>query len=123
MTRDEKQNVLWNWIRNVFGDGALGTEERIARLLEEVIELAQAENFAVEKITQLVEYVYSRPPGEPFQEVGGISVTLLAYCQATGISADEAENTELKRIYSHTREHFRERQNKKAEVGISVKVT
>lgn len=120
--RDEKQKILWNWLQSVFGDLATSKEERVARLLEEAIELAQAESFPIEKISQLVDYVYSRPPGEPFQEVGGLSVTLLAYCQCVGISAYTAEDTELFRIYTHSAEHFRERQTRKAEAGVAEKV-
>lgn len=94
--------------------------ERIARFIVEAVELAQAEGIAAELVHRIAEVVYARPPGKPIQEVGGVSLCLLAYCEARGISADLCEADEIERVLSKDAEHFRERQREKAALGISA---
>ncbi len=122
MPRDDRQYAVKQWAVDAFGEASMAIHERIARLLEEVIELAQAEEFPPEQIARLVEHVYSKPPGIREQEVGGIGVTLLAYCAVIGISADEAEEREVLRVLGKPLEHFRTRQNAKAAAGIALEV-
>ena len=50
------------------------------------------------RIATLVDYVWSRPIGEPEQEVGGVMVTLAAYCLAADLDMHAAGETELARI-------------------------
>lgn len=72
--------------------------ERGDRFLEEVLELLQANGYARERVATLVDYVYGRPVGEPRQEVGGVMVTLGAYCWIIGLDMHEAGQIELDRI-------------------------
>jgi hypothetical protein len=113
MPRDDRQEAVKQWAVNAFGEASLAVHERVARLLEEVIELAQAEQFPPDQIARLVDHVYSKPPGSREQEIGGIGVTLLAY---------EAEEREVLRVMSKTLEHFRARQNAKAAAGVALAV-
>lgn len=71
--------------------------ERVHRLLEEAIELAQACGTSREDAIQLVDYVFDRPVGDQEQEVGGVMVTLAALCSAINISMDSAADKELER--------------------------
>ena len=48
---------------------------------------------------QLVDYVYNRPAGEVWQEVGGVMVTLAALCLAHEIDMHLAAEVELHRIW------------------------
>lgn len=107
ITRDQRQQAVVEFVRETFGDAeewskdhasAMNTDERISRFVEEAIELAQSENMTIEQVKTIVDYVYSKPKGEPFQEVGGVGVTLLSYCGHRGISADFAEVTEFERV-------------------------
>jgi hypothetical protein len=51
-----------------------------------------------EEAHALVDYTWSRPKGERFQEVGGVMVTLAALCLANGLDMHAAGETELARI-------------------------
>ncbi|MCA8120485.1 hypothetical protein LGN07_17320 [Burkholderia cepacia] len=51
-----------------------------------------------EEAHELVDYTWSRPVGEPTQEVGGVMVTLAALCLANGLDMHAAGETELARI-------------------------
>lgn len=59
--------------------------ERSHRFVEESLELGQALGCTREAAHQLVDYVFSRPVGEPRQEVGGVMVTLAALCNANSV--------------------------------------
>lgn len=119
MSRDLRQLAVLNWICNVFGEVTTNRRERVSRVLEEAIELAQAEDLPIERARAMVEYVYSKPPGIAHQEAAGVGVTLLAYCGSVGISADKTEEQEVQRITSLPAKHFRERQQIKADAGLS----
>lgn len=72
--------------------------ERGDRLLEEVLELLQAHGYDSARVPTLVNYVFGRPVGEPAQEVGGVMVTLAAYCSVAGLSMQADGQAELDRI-------------------------
>lgn len=74
--------------------------ERGDRFLEEALELLQSGNYPRERIAALTEYVFDRPQGEINQEVGGVMVTLAAYCLAFGLDMHAAGETELARIWT-----------------------
>lgn len=71
--------------------------ERTHRFLEESLELAQAKGCSREDVIALVEYVFSRPAGQPELEVGGVMVTLAGLCSASGIEMEAAGEEELAR--------------------------
>jgi len=72
--------------------------ERGDRLLEEVLELLQATGYDRTRVATLVDYVFGRPVGEPAQEVGGVMVTLAAFCWVTGLDMHADGARELARI-------------------------
>lgn len=120
-SRNERQTRARQWAMDTFGAAAATSpKERIRRFTEEAIELAQADGLSKEEVLELVSYVYSRPAGEPAQEVGGVGLTLLIYCEQAGMSADDLEQREFNRVLSKTREHFRARQDAKAAAGIAT---
>lgn len=75
-------------------------QERGDRLLEEVFELLQSGGYDPARVLALRDYVWGRDVGEPFQEVGGVMITLAAYCIAHGLDMHEAGETELARIWT-----------------------
>ena len=91
------------WIRHCFGPeiGADRTEQN-HRFLEEALELVQACGCAASDARQLVDYVFGRPVGEIQQEVGGVSVTFAALCNAHGVDMDAAAEAELVRAWAKT---------------------
>lgn len=119
--RENRQASVFEWAVHCFGDIARNLHERVSRQLEEALELAQAEGLDKQRAHDLIEYVYSRPAGDPAQEIGGILITVMAYCGAKGLSAQECEVREYKRIMSKSAEHFRDRQNAKADSGVALR--
>lgn len=73
--------------------------ERNHRFLEEALEMVQAGGCSQSEAIQLVDYVFNRPVGEIKQEIGGVMVTLAAFCQAHSIGMVDAGNAELYRCW------------------------
>jgi hypothetical protein len=116
--RGIRQQQIGDWCVDAFGPMAIDPGNRARRIVEEAIELAQAEGVSGEDIVKIAEHVYGRPVGDPDQEVGGVAVTLLAYCAATGRSAESLERREVERILNKDVEHFRRRNAEKVKAGI-----
>jgi hypothetical protein len=94
------QGRVAEWVRECFGaDAPYNKAERAHRFLEEAVELYQATGQSKENALKLVEYVYSRPMGEQFQEVGGVMVTLAALCDSCKIPMFDAASVELTRCW------------------------
>ncbi len=90
------------WMTETFGEEiSKDITERGDRLLEETLELLQAHGYDPARIATLRDYVYGRPVGEPAQEVGGVMVTLAAYCEAAGIDMHAAGEVELARCWDN----------------------
>lgn len=89
------------WLMACFGPEISADKlERGDRLLEEVFELLQSGDYPRERIRALEDYTYTREKGDPEQEVGGVMITLAAYCLAHGLDMHEAGETELVRIWT-----------------------
>jgi hypothetical protein len=87
------------WVREALGEEtASNVPERSLRTVEEAVELAQACGVSAESLHRLIDYVFSRPPGDPSQEIAGTMVTLYSTAAALNVDADEAFYAELARI-------------------------
>lgn len=110
------------WVETRFGKAIMqNRHERTIRVLEEAIELAQAEGITFADADKLTKRVYSRPAGHPRQEVAGIGVTLLAYCACTIVDFDLVMEQEIMRIEEMPWDHFRKKQQEKADAGVAMK--
>lgn len=90
------------WVRSCFGpDAEKDLRERSHRFLEEALELAQASGCTKEEALQLVEYTFSRPVGDPVDEVGGTITTLAALSNALNIQMDIAGDHALQRNWNN----------------------
>ncbi len=93
------QDDVATWMGQCFPSSlSSNMTERGDRLLEEVLELLQAHGYDSARVPTLVNYVFGRPVGEPAQEVGGVMVTLAAYCSVAGLSVQANGQAELDRI-------------------------
>ena len=96
------QRAVRGWCLTCFGEEvADDIRERNHRFLEEALELVQSLGGTAEEAHELVDYVFGRPAGEPFQEIGGVEVTLAALCSAARQDLDRAAWNELMRISEH----------------------
>lgn len=95
------QTRVDEWMMSCFGPmTSKDKQERGWRFIEEALELVQACGISKEHVLEIVDYVYSRPVGEIYKEVGGVRVTLCALCTANLIKEQDAEKDELKRIWT-----------------------
>lgn len=88
------------WLRLCFG-AAVATDvvERCHRLLEETLAAVQAGGCTRAEALSLVCYVYDRPVGVVSQEVGGVMLTLAAFCHAFQLDMALCGETELMRVW------------------------
>lgn len=109
------------WVRSTLGDDdARNVPERALRAAEEVIELAQACGLGQSSLHMLVEYVFSRPVGDPKKEIAGCTVTLYAIAEALGANLESEFEIEIARIHRpEVVERVRRRQTEKREVVSS----
>jgi NTP pyrophosphatase (non-canonical NTP hydrolase) len=116
------QDRVQPWMMACFGaEISADTLERGDRLVEEVFETLQAAKYPRERLAALESYVWARPVGELPQEVGGVMVTLAAFCLAHGIDMHAAGETELARIWTKV-EKIRAKQAAKP-VGSALPMT
>lgn len=96
---EDFQSRVLDWLLKCFGSEiAKDILERNDRFIEEALELTQSLDYSADRAHALVDYVYGRPKGEPFQEVGGVMVTLAALCSATGLNMMLDGEVEYSRI-------------------------
>lgn len=89
------------WLHACFGEQLSNDlSQRSHRFLEEALELVQASDIPATEAYQLVDYVYGRPIGQKNQEVGGVMLTLAAYCLASKIDMNECAEIELDRVWT-----------------------
>ena len=96
---DNLQGEVEAWCLRAFGfEITMDRNQRNYRFLEEATELVQSLGMSRAEVLAVVDYVFDRPQGEPEQEVGGVMITLMALCAASGISLALEANTEFDRI-------------------------
>lgn len=114
-----QQKRVGKWVVSRFGMAALERKERTMRVLEEAVELAQAEGLPIHEAVNMVRHVYKRPPGNRMQEAAGVGVTLLAWAAARDADLWGLIVKEIDRIHELPAEHFRQRQRIKAKAGLA----
>ena len=99
MQSEKFQYYVNDWMEICFGKNISKDKiERCHRFLEESLELVQSIGCSKADAIKLVDYVFSRPAGEPSKETGGVMVTLAALCNACMIDIGEQAEVELNRI-------------------------
>lgn len=95
------QNDVLPWLLECFGtEVTYDVDQRNHRFLEEALELVQSTGCTTKHAHELVDYVFNRPVGEPYQEVGGVMVTLAALCIVNGLDMHMDGAKELKRVWT-----------------------
>ena len=119
------------WVSDRFGPESLSNPmERADRLLEEAIEMQQAiygeagggrqGNAGERRALAMVRHVYSKEPGDPRQEMGGVMTCALALGHRLGVRLDLAAQTELTRIEGLSKAHFDKRHQAKVDAGVAA---
>lgn len=121
MPRLGRQRLVSDWAIRSFGlKQAMDPRQRAIRLLEEAVEAYQAAGADKTMAHLLVDFVFERPKGELGQEFGGVSVTLLAFAQATGFNAEQEECREIARVLNKPTEEFVARNAAKNAAGFDA---
>jgi NTP pyrophosphatase (non-canonical NTP hydrolase) len=101
-----------NWVLHCFGPLSIRNKpERIMRFCEESIELAQACEMTKQEVIMMVEYVYSKNPGEVKQEIGGVMTTLAALCSSHDLNLQEIGDKSLQDCWERVDEIRRKNLN------------
>lgn len=113
--------IAWEWGKRCFGAGHMTNYSiRALRTTEEVVELGQALGVPADVVHKLVDVVYSRPPGDVYQEIGGSMVTLMCLCRSLNIDPEEAFAVEIRRCLAKPPEHFAMRNQDKIDLGLDA---
>jgi hypothetical protein len=114
--------IALDWACRSFGaDHVYNLPIRALRLAEEAVELAQAHRVPKEKLLDLVEIVYARPQGDPYQELGGVAMTatILAAAQQ-GHDLEDFLLAELLRVLAKPTQQFAKRNQDKIDLGLTA---
>lgn len=118
IVRNKRQEHFNELVASCFGRRFLNLKSRSERVLEEAIELAQASDYPREMMHALVDKICDREKGEIYQEIGGVSVSLLSYAGVAKLSADWCEAEEIRRVEEKPVEYFQQRLKEKIAAGI-----
>lgn len=101
-TGNELQAEIERWCQECFGDEkTYNIVERCNRVIEETTELMQSLGIPEEAMISQVRHVYSRPVGEPSQELAGTQVCLFALAAALKIKLFPVTEEEVARIWQN----------------------
>lgn len=92
------------------------------RLLEEAIELAQAEGITADQVARQAEHVFARPSGAPQQEAAGVAVCLLGWCASTGNRLLDLAVAEIERIEAKPIDQIRGSVARKQDADLVTRV-
>ena len=115
-----RQALILQWAVATFGHIALDRKERARRLLEETIELAQAEFVSMDELEMIARRVFSRPPGNVAREIGQVQVTLECLAENLLMSADGECEKEFARVRAIPTDDHRNRHLAKVALGIAA---
>lgn len=105
------QDAVAAWIDTAFGTPKGGTEleTRLRRFAEEAAELCQALGMPKEEFLREASYVWDhKEKGDPFQEIGGVMLTLMALANVSMYRVDHAAEKEFLRALRKI-DHIREK--------------
>ncbi len=115
----KRQELVLKWAVNTFGPDATKRRVRAAMLLEEAIEVAQVEGLRADDVERILHRVYSKPPGEIGQEIGGVALCLEGLAQNAGLDVEAEAEREWQRIQALPSAVFQEKHADKIRVGAA----
>jgi len=98
LQREDRQIEALAWYQRVVGDSAGNILMRMKAIAAEAMTLAREEGMARSDLHMIVEHACQGPPRGAADAVGALSLALLAYCEARGLSAERCERNELARV-------------------------
>lgn len=114
-----RAKAFLRWAVETFGIVATHPDERLARFVEEAIELADAGGMSRETLARIIERVLSRPKGDISQEIGQAMCTLTMLAENLGLSADAEADREFARVQTIPKEEWTRRHTAKVALKIA----
>lgn len=108
------------YVEETYGKEFMHPKERTLRVLEETVELVQAEEITREVCLDMVNHVYDRPCGNRWREAGGVAFTMMAWCASAGIRFIDLVLSEFHRNEDKTKEDIQKSIARKAAAGLGM---
>jgi hypothetical protein len=100
LEREDRQIEALALCQRTRGSEGVRVIARAHAVAAEAIALAKAEGLGHSELHVLIERTCTDPVGKACDLVGSLSIALLAFCEARGLSADHCERNELARLLS-----------------------
>lgn len=113
--------LILNWAVTIFGKVAKNPKERAMRVFEEAAELAQGTDVSYHECNQILIRTFNRPKNEGHLEVGGLLVTVYAYCATQKIDPMFALESEVERVLAKDSSHWKKKFDDKVADGTALK--
>lgn len=119
--------IAWEWGLRCFGKEHMSNKPmRALRLAEECIEYTQTTGLPKDQLHKVVDTVYSRPVGNPLQELGGVMVCAAVCIKNEGTllgatTLEYAFDMEVRRILAKSPEDFAKRNQEKIDMGLDAR--
>jgi hypothetical protein len=114
-----RPKAFLQWAVDTFGPVATHKDERLARFVEEALELAQAGGMSLETLDRILWRVYRRAPGEVAKEIGQAQATLECLAENLGLSADAEAEREFARVKGIPQDEWTRRHEAKVALQIA----
>lgn len=114
-----RPKAFLQWAIETFGPIASNRDERLARFVEEALEIAHAEGMKWRMVDRIGARVYSRPRGEVAKEIGQAAATLEMLAENIGLSADAEAEREFARVKGIPQEEWTRRHGAKVALQIA----
>lgn len=114
-----RPRAFLDWAIKTFGEVAKNRDERLARFVEEAIELAHTEGMGRNTLDAVINRVYSRPRGETGKEIGQAQATLEMFAENIGESSADLAEREWQRVQTIPQSEWDRRHKAKVELGIA----
>ena len=113
--------IARDWAIRCFGkEHVYNNSVRALRCVEEAVELAQAYDVPLETMLKLVKTVYARPKGDPYQEIGGVLLTVCVLCASRALNVEQVLLDELRRCLEKPPKEFAQRNQDKINLGLDA---
>lgn len=115
------QRIAAEWgVRSFTEEHMTNLPLRALRHGEEAMETMQSFDVPFDTALAMLKNVYSKPKGNPWQEIGGSLMTAVMLCEVLGKPAEEVLEMEVRRVLAKPPKFFADRNKAKLDLGLDV---
>lgn len=116
--RRDRQRRCMAWAERTYGENARSRRILALRLVEEAVELGQAQGLTAKDFRIVLKRVLGRKPGDTKQEIGGLMVVLYCLAENLGLDVDGCEATEINRVHAAPLDELKAKEAEKFQQGL-----